>query len=588
MPPDQNPISNYFDTPARAERLQLLLYLVRNAGEVIYLRAPAGAGKTLFAQRLFDTLSDQVAAVWVRGSEECDVAAAAVDQLGLPPDSARHWPDAVLEGLDGQDLLLIVDDADRLGLKVVESLDLLHAHGGRLLLVGQGGLAETSGNWDLQFVDLPAFDAEQTTAFLRQQAGEQAARVTDDLAAGLHRASKGLPGPLLDALNGVLGGSGSRSAMRRTAATTSGRTGRPMWHWLAGGTLVLLLAGVLLFQDAFNRMFESDKQVAGRPVAPTVDPEPAASEVRTADATQNTGPDLAPPAAADMAAVVPAVTGPQAPEVVSETPPAVEDAPATEQGRAPEQQADTEEDPLDAVMRDALAAAGAGRSDPLKADAADVDKALPTEARPAEPAAVSQPEDAQAKAEVVPETPLEATPTKDTKPPAEPSAEPSAVVAAAPDPEPEPQSSAVAASGQQTPGEPPAEPAPGPVGAPVESREIPKEPQVVTAKPAVVVPAATAPSGGDAWLKNRDPARYTLQLVGSRDRVAVRKFVRVHAIGEPHAIFERDLKGKPWYSLVAGDYPDRAAAIAARERLPKSLGRSGIWPRTFGSIQNLK
>ena len=134
MPPDQNPIGNYFDTPARAERLQLLLYLVRNAGEVIYLRAPPGAGKTLFAQRLFDTLSDQVAAVWVRGSQDCDVAAAAVDQLGLPPDSARHWPDAVLEGLDGQELLLIVDDADRLGLSVVESLDLLHAHGGRLLL----------------------------------------------------------------------------------------------------------------------------------------------------------------------------------------------------------------------------------------------------------------------------------------------------------------------------------------------------------------------------------------------------------------------------------------------------------------------
>jgi DamX protein len=89
-------------------------------------------------------------------------------------------------------------------------------------------------------------------------------------------------------------------------------------------------------------------------------------------------------------------------------------------------------------------------------------------------------------------------------------------------------------------------------------------------------------------LKSRDPARFTLQLVGSRDRAAVRKFAREHAIAEPHAVFERDLKGRPWYSLVAGDYPDRAAAIAARERLPKALGRSGIWPRTFGSIQKSK
>ena len=86
------------------------------------------------------------------------------------------------------------------------------------------------------------------------------------------------------------------------------------------------------------------------------------------------------------------------------------------------------------------------------------------------------------------------------------------------------------------------------------------------------------------WLTSREPGHFTLQLVGSRDRAAVRKFAREHGIAEPHAIFERDLKGRPWYSLVAGDYPDRAAAIAARERLPKGLARSGIWPRTFGSI----
>ena len=296
MPPDQNPIGNYFDTPARAERLQLLLYLVRNAGEVIYLRGPSGAGKTLFAQRLFDTLSDQVAAVWVRGSQDCDVAAAAVDQLGLPPDSARHWPDSVLEGLDGQELLLIVDDADRLGLRVVESLDLLHAHGGRLLLVGQGGLAETTGNWDLQFVDLPPFGADQTAAFLRQQAGEQAARVTDDLAAGLHRASKGLPGPLLDALNGVLGESARRSARRRTKPTPSAAPRRPMWHWLAAGTLVLLLAAVLWFQDSFNRMVEPDNTLAGRPAAETIEAVPATGEVLAPDKMQQSQPDPAAPA----------------------------------------------------------------------------------------------------------------------------------------------------------------------------------------------------------------------------------------------------------------------------------------------------
>ena len=120
MATEQINSGHYFDTPARAERLQLLLHLVRNAGEVIYLRAPAGAGKTRFAQRLLDALGDQTATVWVRASQDCDVAAVAVDQLGLPPEEISPWPDAAMAGLAGQDLLVIVDDADRLGLEAVE------------------------------------------------------------------------------------------------------------------------------------------------------------------------------------------------------------------------------------------------------------------------------------------------------------------------------------------------------------------------------------------------------------------------------------------------------------------------------------
>ena len=107
---------------------------------------------------------------------------------------------------------------------------------------------------------------------------------------------------------------------------------------------------------------------------------------------------------------------------------------------------------------------------------------------------------------------------------------------------------------------------------------------VVEPKPAAVVSRPAAVSGSN-WLKTRPPMRYTLQLVGARDRAAVQKFVRDFGISEPYAIFERDLKGKPWYSLVAGDYPNRDAAIAARARLPKRLERSGVWPRTFESIQ---
>ena len=107
----------------------------------------------------------------------------------------------------------------------------------------------------------------------------------------------------------------------------------------------------------------------------------------------------------------------------------------------------------------------------------------------------------------------------------------------------------------------------------------------LTRPPVPVKQPRTAANEGADWLTGRDPARYTLQLVGARDRAAIEKFIRDNAVAAPYAVFERMLNGAPWYSLVAGDYPDRAAAIAARERLPKRLERSGVWPRTFESIQ---
>ena len=101
--------------------------------------------------------------------------------------------------------------------------------------------------------------------------------------------------------------------------------------------------------------------------------------------------------------------------------------------------------------------------------------------------------------------------------------------------------------------------------------------------------SATTPiaeSGGTAWLDSRPGAHYTLQLVAARDRAALEKFVRTHAIQPPHAIFVRTLNGAAWYSLVAGDYPDREAAVAARGRLAGKLSTKDVWPRTFASIRD--
>jgi len=109
------------------------------------------------------------------------------------------------------------------------------------------------------------------------------------------------------------------------------------------------------------------------------------------------------------------------------------------------------------------------------------------------------------------------------------------------------------------------------------------------ALPAPVVSAVPVPPSDDGdWLKTRKPGNYTLQLVGARDRASIQKFIRDHRLARPYAVFARDLDGRPWYSLVAGDYPNRDAAVAARARLPAALQTAGVWPRTFASIQETK
>ncbi len=615
MATDPNKAADYFDTPARAERLQLLLYLVRNAGEVLYLRAPEGAGKTRFADQLLDILGDEMAVVWVSAGHDSDVAAAAVDQLGLSANDVSPWPDAVMTGLTGQQLLVIVDDADQLGLEAVERLAMLHARGGRLLLVGQGGLAQTSGNWDVQFVDLPAFDAVQTTAFLRTQAAEHAARVTDDLAAGLYRAAKGLPGPLLDALNGVLGAGGGR--IRGGAREVDEGERRALWPWAFGGLVVILLSSVILFQDQVNALFEppvrseSQPQTADveSPRSPQVAEQespagPMAVETLRTEAVSALMPEIDLPQLGreETTAALDAMPGaeeptPPQPATTAVAPQAVSSAEvAAPPGR-------DETDPLDAVMQDALAAAEAGRQAPGNSEET-VPQATP---EPAEDAAADEAASVERQADLT--TPMQvAAPTADAaqekipQPPAV-GVEPSPAATAASTPAPKPLTDAApapdakdvlaAAAVEQAAKNPPAqeatkqpadeEPRAGP--APVESRPPPAaRPPVVVARTSAAAPSPSVAKGGIRWLQSRAPGHYTLQLVGSRDRAAVQKFVRKHGIKQPYAIFERDLKGEPWYSLVAGDYPDRDAAIAGRTRLPRTLGRSGIWPRTFDSI----
>lgn len=197
----------------------------------------------------------------------------------------------------------------------------------------------------------------------------------------------------------------------------------------------------------------------------------------------------------------------------------------------------------------------------------------PEAAVPAEPAAESvQPADAApapiARPEAAPKpSPMvESAPVQPSPPaPPEAPASPSVGTEQAPTPRPSP----------PAPVEPPpAEPAPP---KPVQAPKPPPAPKVAVAR------EPAAPQTLD-WLRSRKPDRYTLQLLGARDRAAIDVFIRRHRLTGKYVVFTRDLAGKPWYSLIYGDYPNRDAAVRAKAALPAGLRGKDVWPRTFASV----
>lgn len=654
MPPEPDLNAPYFESPARTERLQLLLHLARNTDTPVYLRGPEGAGKTRLMNRLRQELQEERVVAWVDLAEPVKLVAAVIQQFGLPPEAADDWPRGLTQTLGPRASLIVVDGADNLDPATRSSLVMLPDSGIRLILIGRGGGVD---DWDVQFVDLPPFDAVETAAFLRGQAGIEAARITDELAATSYESTHGWPGALLEVLHGLaneqaLSSSSQMSPVsqanrdqRSTAAVSRravpGRGRRFPWAWLGAGVLGALLAAVLVFQDRINALIAPPEAVSSD-VQPRVVPAEAPQPIPAQTADQSPGTaqlaDVAGNAftagADDIALPVP--DRPAEDADTSASPPDVDDAveslltPLTEleDQLEPASPSPDASDPLDDVLKDALAAVEAQQARPEEthsalaaaeepALAANKDADTPADAEPL-PTGAKKDDSAVAIAAVptAREAPVQTVSASDEGPRA---------VSAPP---------VLAGSTTDAPGdatrtddpvkvaESVARSAPAPVeqrtaSAPVETgrdRDLPVRREAASEGPAPVedrtgpgravnrqqvaekaVGASTAePSSrgsgerGDEWLRSRPSQHFTLQLVGARDRGSVEKFVKVNRISPPYAIFRRTLDGADWFSLIAGEYPDRDAAIAARGQLPEALQATGVWPRTFESVQTAR
>ena len=111
-------------------------------------------------------------------------------------------------------------------------------------------------------------------------------------------------------------------------------------------------------------------------------------------------------------------------------------------------------------------------------------------------------------------------------------------------------------------------------------------PASAPARPAAAASTAdaTAPLASQHTRIRALPAnQFTVQLLGSTSRANVEDFVRRHA-STPLYWFETRNQGNPWFVVMMGAYPSRAAAQTAASGLAGELGRLEPWIRSIGTI----
>lgn len=175
---------------------------------------------------------------------------------------------------------------------------------------------------------------------------------------------------------------------------------------------------------------------------------------------------------------------------------------------------------------------------------------------------------------------------------------------ATPAPKPEPSPGSPNPEARQLPGAAPSTPVanpplitnPLPVSAEINPSSTVSNPPPVTPAVPVAPPVAAASETNPppvtvsslqeaAWIKARDPRRYTVQVYSGKEMNALREISVTVATADPQAYFTTTSRSGPWHSLVIGDYADSATAQAAAAKMTTRLPTIKPWVRRFDEVQ---
>ncbi|KSJ14052.1 AAA family ATPase [Pseudomonas aeruginosa] len=504
-----------------------LHHLARYSQLLLLVTGPLGSGKTLLRQALVaSTNKDAVLSVVISArtaADETSLLRQVAQGLSINQASLEAILTKVAQlAITGQDVYLMVDDAEQLQDSALEVLLLLASgtNEGRLhvFLFGEPSLLPrlevfSEGEERFHAIELQPYSEEETRDYLAQRlegAGQGIELISNDLLVDIHEQSEGWPGAINQVARDALIEAmlANRGAARKA---TGGSFNLPKKH-------LVILAVVAIGVIAAWFMQGKSK--------------PEAPQTASTELSMNGG---GTPAQAQQPGSGPAVefNGSSQPlplPLVGESQP---------------------------VIREPLAqAAGQGGDDEGGLPSAAVPPTVSSSAPPVTPLANNG---------VTPMHPVPPAPTEPTAP------------AATPTPAQTPAPAAPVASA------PASKPAPAPAPAkPVAS----KPATTAAAKPAPAPAAKPASGGGagSQWYRNQSGGNFALQILGTGSEANAQAFIRQQGGGD-FRYFKKTLQGKPFYVVTYGSFPNRAAALAAVKKLPSKVQAGKPWPRTFASIQ---
>lgn len=496
-----------------------LHHLARYSQLLLLVTGPLGSGKTLLRQALVaSTNKDAVLSVVISArtaADETSLLRQVAQGLSINQASLEAILTKVAQlAITGQDVYLMVDDAEQLQDSALEVLLLLASgtNEGRLhvFLFGEPSLLPrlevfSEGEERFHAIELQPYSEEETRDYLAQRlegAGQGIELISNDLLVDIHEQSEGWPGAINQVARDALIEAmlANRGAARKA---TGGSFNLPKKH-------LVILAVVAIGVIAAWFMQGKSKPEA---------PQTASTELSMNGAT---------PAQAQQPGSGPAVefNGSSQPlplPLVGESQP---------------------------VIREPLAqAAGQGGDDEGGLPSAAVPPTVSSSAPPVTPLANNG---------VTPMHPVPPAPTEPTAP------------AATPTPTQTPAPAAPVASA------PASKPAPAPAPAkPAASK--PATTAAAKPAPAPAAKPASGGGAGSQWYRNQSGGNFALQILGTGSEANAQAFIRQQGGGD-FRYFKKTLQGKPFYVVTYGSFPNRAAALAAvkncRPRCrPASRGR---------------